>query len=107
MRIAYDQRHSFDGGEFLRGALSVTTGDQDARLGMVAMHAAHSLTNFVVGSGGHGAGVKNDQPSIAGAGGGRKSFGRETRFDGGSIGLRGSAAEILDPEPFHLFMVTG
>ena len=64
MRVSDDQGYAFDGGQFLGGALGVAAGDQDAGSRMVAMNFSDGLAHFVVGGGGHGAGVEHDQSRV-------------------------------------------
>jgi hypothetical protein len=106
VRISYYQRHAFDACQFLRGPLRVAAGDQNASLRMVAMHAADGLADFVVGGCGYGAGVENDQAGFSGGRGGRKAFRCEAGFDGGSVGLGGSAAEVFYEKTVHYVYVS-
>ena len=91
--------HPFDagqGGEFVRGALGVAAGHQDAGPGILAVHAADGLADVVVGGGGDGAGVEDDQVGGGALGRGVQPLGGEQRFQSRAIRLRGPAAEIVD-----------
>ena len=101
MRISDDERDAFDRGEFLRSALGIATGDQNARLGMVAMKAPDGLADFIVGGRGYCAGIENDQAGVRCGSGGREAFGDEAGFNGGAVGLGGAAAEVFDEESIH------
>ena len=71
------------------------------------MDAADGLPYFIVGGGGDGAGVENDEARVGWAGSGRKAFCGKAGFDSGAVGLRGSASEVFDEDSFHYVYVTG
>ena len=105
MRIADDQRNAFDRGQFLRGALRVASGDQNARVRVIAVHTAHGLAHLIVGGRGDGAGVEDDQIRIRGGSGGGKTFRGQAGFNGGTVGLGGSTAEVFYEEAVHCIYV--
>jgi len=65
------------------------------------MHAADGLAHFIVGGRSYGAGVENDQSGFRGRRNGREALCSQAGFDGGSVGLGGSAAEIFYEESIH------
>ena len=95
VRIADDQSHAGQSGDFLRRALRVAAGDDDARLGLRAMDAADGLAKLVVGGRGDGAGVQDDEVGVGKIVGGAETARSEPGFEGGPIGLRSAASERL------------
>ncbi len=65
VRIADHESHAGESRDFLGRALGVAAGDDDARLGLRAMDAADGLAKLVVGGGGDGAGVQDDEVGIS------------------------------------------
>jgi hypothetical protein len=53
--------HPRQGRHFRRGSLSIAAGDPDGRFGMLPGQAADGLTGLLVGPGGDGAGVHDQQ----------------------------------------------
>ena len=95
MRITNDPSHTWNSRDFLGSALRVATCDHDARIGLSAVDAADGLTKLVVGCGGDGAGVQDDEIGVGYFTGGVKTTGSEAGFERGSIGLRSPASERL------------
>ena len=105
MRVADDQA---DAGEFcdlFGGALRVASGDDDAGVGVLALHAADGGAGVLIGRSGDGAGVEDDDGGVCGFVGARESLLFELTFEGRAIGLRGAAAEVFDVISGHMLMV--
>jgi hypothetical protein len=92
------------GGDFFGGALGIASGDDDSCQGILALHAADGGASVLIGGIGDGASVEYDEIGLRG-GDWRQTAGFELMFDGGAIGLSGSASEIFDVVGGHGFMV--
>jgi hypothetical protein len=99
--IPHHPFHAGHGGQFIGRALRVASGHQDARRGVLAMHAAHGLPHVFIGGLGDGAGVQHHQVRVAALRRRFQPLGRKQRLERGAIGLGGPAAEILDEELTH------
>ena len=64
--VAYDGGDAGDCGQFLRGALGIAAGDDDASFWIEAMGAADEGTRRTVGLGGDAAGVDYDDVGCIG-----------------------------------------
>ena len=102
MGIAHDEGNAGEMGDLFRGALRVTTGNDDARGRIRRVNLADGIAGLRVGGGRDGTGVKNDDV-------GRRAIGRDgaavvaqLALDGGAIGLCGAAAELFDVEGGHV-----
>jgi len=98
-------------GDFGRGPLSVTAGDEDIRSGVVAMDAADEAAGVNIGAVSYGAGVQDDEIGGGGIAYGEVTLVDERGFDGCAVGLGCTAAEALDEYAFaesvHSFIVGG
>ncbi len=96
--------HPFDAGQrgqLIGRALGIAAGDENARLRIFAMDAAHGLAHVFVGERSDGAGVQNDEVGGAAIGSGFEAAGDELGFEGRAIGLVGATTEVLDEEAGH------
>ena len=100
----FDARH---GRQFIGRALRVAAGHQDARRGILAMHAAQRLAHIVVRGGCDCAGIQNHQVRMAALGRRFQSLGGKQRFESGAIGLGSPASEILHEKLIHWLHYSG
>src|SRR5438045_1496609 len=100
--IADDPGNARESCEFFGGALGVAPSDNqaDGRVGSVKF--ANGVAGLCVGGGGDGAGVEDNDVGSCGRGGGGETAVKQLALDGGTIGLRGAAAELFDEESRHL-----
>ena len=96
--IADDPGDARECNKFLRGALGVASGDDDAGGGILRMDFSNGGAGLRIGGGGHGASIYDNDAGGGGIGCGGKAAVEQLAFDGGAIGLRGAAAELLDVE---------
>ena len=101
MRIADDPGDSAEQSQFLWGALGVAAGHQDARAGVHAVGVADGLSRLGVRVARHRAGVHHDDVGRVRFGGAGVAALEQLTLDGGVVGLRGAAAEMLDVESRH------
>jgi hypothetical protein len=99
--VADDPFHTGEAGEILRRALGITAGYQNPGGWVFAMHAADGLPNVVIGGGGNGTGVEDDEIGGGTVVRGTETMGCEVSMDSGAIGLGGPAAEVLDVKRFR------
>ncbi len=99
--IADDEGDTGEGGEFFGGTLGVATGDENTSGGICGMKFADGVAGLRVGGGGDGAGVEDDDVGDSWVRGKRKTLLAELALDGGAVGLRSAAAELLDKESAH------
>src|SRR5208282_10100 len=99
--IADDPGDAWEGGKFFGGALGVAARDDKASLRILGVEFADGVAGLGIGGGGYGAGVEDDDGGGGGIGGGGAAAIEELTFEGGAIGLRGAAAELLDVEGGH------
>ena len=69
VRVADHRTYAREGGDFFRGALRVAAGDDDLAAGVVAMNAADGGAGVLVGRGGYGAGVEDNDSGLGRVGG--------------------------------------
>ncbi len=101
MGIADDPRDAGEGREVLGSALCVTTGNDEASGGVLGVNLADGVASLSVGGRGDGTGVYDDEISYCRFGGGAATPFEQLAFEGGTIGLGGAAAELLDVEGRH------
>ena len=99
--IADDEGDAGKSGEFFGGTLGVAAGDNDASRGIGGVEFADGVAGLRVGGGGDGAGVEDDDVGDGRVRGKGKALLAELALDGGAVGLRGAAAELLDKESAH------
>ena len=101
MGVAYDEGDAGKLGNFFWSALGVAAGDDDLSVGIGGVEFADRVTGLSIGGCSDGAGVYHDD--VGGDGGGRDGTTaiEELTLDGGSVGLGGAAAELLDVEGRH------
>ena len=90
-----------EGSEFFGGTLGVATGYDDASGGIGGVELADGVAGLRVGGRGYGAGVEDDDVGDGRVRGKGIALLAELALDGGTIGLRGPAAELLDKESAH------
>lgn len=71
MRVAYNQVYSGQGSNFFGGSLRVASGDDYARLRILAADSANCGAGILIGAVGDGAGIQNNDGCAANAGGTR------------------------------------
>jgi hypothetical protein len=94
--VADDPGNALDLGKLFGGTLCITASDENAGRGVVALNTADDLADVLVGGGGDGTGVEDDEGRVIRAGSRGKAFAGEAGFKGGAVGLGGAATEILD-----------
>lgn len=102
MGIADNPRNTGKRGEFLGSALGVAAGDDEEDGRILRVNLSNGVAGLGIGGSGYGAGVEDDDGRRGRVGGGGKAAIEELAFDGGAVGLRGAAAELLDEEGGHL-----
>ena len=105
--IADDEGNSGETGDLLRGALRVTTGDNDASGRIRRVDFADGVAGLSVGGGGDGASIENNDVR-------RRAIERDAAalipqlaLDGGAVGLCGATAELFDVESGHVMPPKG
>jgi len=104
MRVADDLGYAGKRGDFLGRALRVAAGDDDLTIGVFAMHTADGGARILIGGGGYGAGIEDDDfrrgrrqstlhPELA-----------ELALDGRAIGLSRPASEVLYVKGSHALL---
>ena len=100
--IADDEGNSGETGDLLRGALRVTTGDNDASGRIRRVDFADGVAGLSVCGGGDGASIENNDVR-------RRAIERDgaalipqLALDGGAVGLCGATAELFDVESSHV-----
>src|SRR5690349_16170382 len=96
--VADNEIDSRQSGDFFRGALRVTSCDNDSGFRILAADSADRGAGVLIGARSHGAGVEDYDGSVRRTGGARESALFELPFEGGAIGLSGSAAEVFYKE---------
>jgi len=91
-----------EGGDFFGSALGVAAGDVEACGGVGGVKLSNGVAGLGVSGGGHGAGVENQDVGKGGFGGRSAAAVEQLALDGGAVGLRGAATELLDEESRHL-----
>ena len=81
--------------QFLGSALRVAAGHQDSRFGIFAMNAADGGTRVLIGGGGYGAGVQDNDFGFDGSGGALHAAIEQLALDGCAIRLGRAASEVL------------
>ena len=90
-----------EGGQFFGGALSIAASDDDLRRGVVGMKFADGVAGLGVGSCGDGTSIKDhDVGGGCRVGQGAATI-QELALDGGTVGLGGPTAELLNVEGGH------
>ena len=100
--IADDEGNSGETGDVLRGALSVTTGDNDASGRIRRVDFANGVAGLSVGGGSDGAGIQDNDVGRRAIGRGGTTLVAQLALDGGAVGLRGAAAKLFDIESGHV-----
>ena len=106
MRIADNQFDAGDGGDFLRGALRVTSGNQDLRIGILAMNAADGGARVLVGRRRHRAGVENNHLRVIRRSGALQAAVQQLPLDGSAVGLCSPAPEVFNVISRHRIIIS-
>jgi len=93
--VSHDLRDTGKSGDLTRRPLGVTPGDDDASIGIFAMHAADSSTCVLVRRCGDRAGVQDDNPGFVGPGSSFQATLIELTLDRGTVSLGGPASKIV------------
>ena len=104
LRLVRITHHPFDAGhlrQFVRSALGVTAGYEDAGVRILAMNAANRSAGVAVGFGRYGACIQDDDVRIGACLHARQAPIGELRFKSCAISLRGPATEVLHEEFRH------
>jgi len=81
--------------------LGVAASDDELGGGIMSVDFADGVARLSVGGSGYGAGVEDDDGGGGGIGGGSIAAVEELAFDGGTVSLGGTAAELLDVKCGH------
>ena len=100
MGVADDAADAGESGQFFWSTLGVAPGDDDAGGRACGVNFADSVAGLGVSGGRDGAGVEDDDVSALRGCRGAATI-EELAFDGGAVGLGGSAAELFDVEGGH------
>ena len=82
-------------GDFMGSALGITSGDDDFGVWILPLDAADGGAGILIGGGGDGAGVQQNQVGLRG-GSVSEAASFELALEGGAIGLGGAAAKVFD-----------
>ena len=100
--IADDAGNAGETSNVLRGALRITTSDNDARGRIGRVDLADGVAGLRVGCGSDGASIENDHVGRRAIGRGGAALVAQLALDGGAIGLRGATAKLFDIEGAHV-----
>src|SRR3954468_13351681 len=101
MRVSDYPGNAGNGGDFGGSALRVAAGNEDLAIGIFAMDAANGSPSVMIGRGRDSTGVEDYDVSTPGILRTREPAVLELPLNGGTIGLRGAAAEILNVKSGH------
>jgi len=101
VRVAHNAGYAGQGRDLFRGTLGVASGDDNLRVGILALDAADSGAGILVGGGRHRTGVEDDHVGIRGRGATQAAL-LELALQGSAIRLGGATAEILHVESGHV-----
>ena len=101
MGIADDPRDAGESREVLGSALCVTPGDDEASGGVLGVNLANGVASLSISGRGDGTCVYDDEISGSCVRDGTATPFEQLAFEGGTIGLGGAAAELLDVEGLH------
>jgi hypothetical protein len=96
MAIADHGMNTGQRGELLRRPLGITSGDQDARGGIFAVHSAQEGAGSAIGLGGYAAGVGDDHIGSAGARSRGQAAMAQLGADDFPVRPAGSTSEVLN-----------
>jgi len=105
--IADDEGNSGETGDLLRGALSVTTSDNDASGRIRRVDFADGVAGLSVGGGGDGASIENNDVRRRAIERDGAALVPQLALDGGAVGLCGATAELFDVENGHVMRLKG
>ena len=104
MRVADHHVDAGKRGDFLWSALGIASSDDDFRQRILPLDAPYGGASVLVGGVCDSTGIKNYQARLRG-GGRDEAASLELALDGGAVGLRGAAAEVLYVVGQHRIMV--
>lgn len=102
MGVAYDVSDAGESGEFFGRTLGVAAGDDDFCSGILSVEFADGVAGLGVGGGRDGTSIEHDDFGGMGVWAGRVAEVNELAFEGGAVGLRGPAPELLNVEGGHV-----
>lgn len=102
--VADDGGDAGQRGDFCGGTLGVASGDNDVCIRILAADAADGGAGVLIGGAGDGASIQYDDFGIGGFGA-MMTARFELAFEGGAVGLRGAASEVLDVKRGHEIIV--
>ncbi len=105
VRIPHNASYTGQRSNFFRGTLSVASGNDDLRRGILTPHAANRRPCILIGDRSNGTRIQDDYVGLRGCGGAGQAALLELAFKGGAIGLRRTATEILHVIAGHRTMV--
>jgi hypothetical protein len=101
MGITYNPSYSRQHGEFLGGALRVTSGHQYAAIRIHPLQSAYRCSRVFVRVCSHGTGIQYDNSGVDGRRGALQPSIEKLPFQRGAVRLCGAAAKILYVEARH------
>ena len=101
MRVSDYLRDAGDGGQFFRGALGVTAGYYNFCPGVFAVDTADGGAGVLVGRGGYGTGVEDDDLGVTCSIRALEALIFKLAFDGGAVRLSCAAPKILYVKTRH------
>src|SRR5262249_49097076 len=101
VRVSHHPCDAGNRGDFFGRPLSVASGDENLRAGIVATHAADRVAGVFVRGRRDGAGVENHQVRLGGVSRSVHPFACQGRFERGAVRLRGAASEVLNKKAAH------
>jgi hypothetical protein len=105
VRVAHHPTHAGQSRQFLRRALRVAAGHQDAALGILAMNAPDGGAHVPVRRFGHRAGVQHHHAGVVSGIGALQPPLEHLALQRGAIRLRGPAPEVLQIESPHALII--
>jgi hypothetical protein len=101
VRVADDITDAGEGGKFFRGALRVAAGNDNACGGVLLVKFAYGVAGLGVGGLRDGASVDDDDIGSLTRSGKGAAAAHELTFDGSTVSLGGTAAELFDVKGRH------
>ena len=95
------QTHTGQGCDLIGCPLRVAAGDYNSCVGILSLDATDGCTGVLVGSGGYGAGIKDNDGCVGDAGNAGEPLVFELAFEGGAVGLSSAASEVFYKESRH------
>src|SRR5438552_18235483 len=106
MRVADDTANSRQRGDFLRGALGITAGNNNLPLGILTVEAPDSGSSVAVRFGGYGTSINNHNVGLSRIQRWEQALIEELTLNCRAVGLGGPASEILHVKARHGSILT-